>query len=127
VRRLVDSDGAFSQHSTNYQRVMLDACLWAIRLGERNNELLSPRCVEAVHRAARFLWQLQDEATGRLPRYGQNDGALLLPLTNCPPEDYRPALQTAAAHAGQRWYPSGPWNEATLWLCGAGEVTRLSL
>jgi hypothetical protein len=123
VRRLVDADGAFSQHSANYQRVMLDACLWAIRLGERNNEWLAPRCVESVHRAARFLWQLQDETTGRCPRSGQNDGALLLPLTNCPHEDYRPVLQTAAAHAGERWYPDGPWDEAALWLCGQSRLS----
>jgi hypothetical protein len=127
VRRLVDADGAFSQHSANYQRVMLDACLWAIRLGEQNNEWLAPRCVESVHRAAQFLWQLQDETTGRLPRYGQNDGALLLPLSNCPHEDYRPVLQTASAHAGERWYPAGPWDEAVLWLCGHGEESRSSL
>jgi hypothetical protein len=127
VRKLIDADGAFSQHSVNYQRVMLDACLWAIRLGERNNEWLAPRCVESVHRAARFLWQLQDEETGRLPRYGQNDGALLLPLSNCPHEDYRPVLQAAAAHAGECWYAAGPWDEAALWLCGHGEKSRLSL
>src|SRR5690606_34736302 len=88
---------------------------------------LAPRCVESVQRAARFLWQLQDETTGRLPCYGQNDGALLLPLSNCPHEDYRPVLQTAAAHAGERLYPGGPWDEAALWLCGVGGESRDSL
>ena len=118
IAELIDEDGAFSQHSANYQRVMLDTCVWALRLGELHDRPLSGSSRERVIRAGEFLWHLQDEATGRMPRYGQNDGALVLPLTGCPAEDYRPAVQSSMALAGKRAYEPGPWDEATVWLFG---------
>ena len=49
---------------------------------------------ERVGRSGELLFQLQDEETGRVPCYGQNDGALVLPLNNCDPRDFRPVVQT---------------------------------
>ena len=123
TRNLIDDDGAFSQHSVNYQRVMLDACLWAIRLGEVNHQPFSEEMWEKVISAGDFLWQLQDESSGRLPRYGQNDGALLLPLTNCGADDYQPVIQATALLNGHRRHESGSWDEASFWLHGPNSLS----
>lgn len=116
---LIYPDGCFSQHSANYQRLALHGFLWAIAVARRQGRPLSAALHERVGRAALLLHQLQDEATGRLPRYGNDDSALALPLSGCRPDDYRPALQAAAfLTRGVRWYPPGPWDEELLWLGG---------
>ncbi|MBX3437325.1 MAG: alginate lyase family protein, partial [Planctomycetaceae bacterium] len=118
-RTLIDDDGVFSQYSVNYQRVMLHACVWAIRLGDVHHRPLSDQLCERVSRAATFLWKLQDDLTGRLPRLGANDSALVLPLTNCEPQDYRSVIQTTAwMHSQTRRFAGGPWDEESLWLYG---------
>ena len=120
ARTLIDDDGAFSQHSVNYQRVMLHDYAWVLRLGDSVGRTLVPRVALRVGRAADFLYQLQDETTGRLPRYGQNDGALVLPLTNSEPGDFRSVIQSVRCLAyGTRTFAPGPWDEELFWLCGA--------
>jgi len=116
---LVYDDGSFSQHSVNYQRVMLHDYIWILRLGELNRKPFSASVIDRVAKAADFLYQLQDVSTGRLPNYGQNDGALVLPLSNCDFRDYRPLLQTAyyLCHR-MRLYGEGPWDEDLLWMFG---------
>ncbi len=116
---LIYADGAFAQHSLNYHRLMLHDYIWAIRLGEIQNQPLSAQLQTNVCRATHFLYQLQDEHSGGVPRYGQNDGALVLPLNNCPYEDFRPVLQAAYYLADQqRCYAPGAWDEDLLWLFG---------
>ncbi|MBU1274008.1 MAG: heparinase II/III family protein [Proteobacteria bacterium] len=118
-RELIYGDGAFCQHSFGYHRLMLQTYLWALRLGELNHAPFSGSLREHLARSVDFLFQLQDQATGRLPIYGQNDSSNLLPLNNCQPADFRPLLQ--AMHlclTGRRLYPAGPWDEDALWLFG---------
>jgi hypothetical protein len=119
ARALIYEDGGFSQHSFNYHRVMLDACLWCLQLGRVNGQELSADFRNRVARAARFLSRFCDPATGRLPNWGANDGALVLPLSNCGYLDYRPVIQAAARCAGGLPpLPPGPWDEQSWWLGG---------
>jgi asparagine synthase (glutamine-hydrolysing) len=126
ARELIYEDGGFSQYSANYHRVMLDVYIWAIRLAESAGQPLSRRLVGRVCRAARFLLQIQDRKTGGVPRYGHDDGALVLPLANCGYDDYRPVLQAAAAlyDGAPLPYGPGPWDEKLLWLFGPGSTAR---
>jgi asparagine synthase (glutamine-hydrolysing) len=124
ARELIYDDGAFSQHSFNYQRVALHDLAWAMRLGDTTGRPLSEEFRERVGRCAELLFQVQDETTGKAPCYGQNDGALVLPLTNCDHDDYRPVLQTCSyLSCRRRRYSSGPWDEDLLWLCGPGALS----
>ena len=118
-RTLIYDDGAFAQHSTNYHRLMLHDYLWAFRLTDVTGEPLTTELRDRVARAGEFLFHLQDDATGRAPQYGHNDGALVLPLNNCDCLDYRPVTQAIAflVHGTRRW-ASGPWDEDLLWLFG---------
>jgi len=118
-RELIYDDGSFVQHSVNYQRLMLHDYLWALRLGDIQHRPFSPALRERVASAGEMLYQMQDEETGRVPYYGQNDGALVLPLNNCDYLDFRPVIQaTCYLATGKRRYPSGPWDEDLLWLFG---------
>jgi asparagine synthase (glutamine-hydrolysing) len=119
ARRLIYDDGAFSQHSTNYQRLMLHTYVWSIRLGQLHGEPFADDVVRRVARSAELLYQIQDETTGQAPCYGHHDGALILPLSNCDRNDFRPVLQAAHYLAtGNRRYQNGPWDEELLWLFG---------
>ena len=119
ARKLIYDDGAFSQHSLNYHRVMLHNYLWCLRLGDLQQQPFSSELRDRIGTAGEFVYQLQDEQTGRVPRTGQDDGALILPLSNCGYDDYRPVVQ--ATHyllTGQRRFGTGPWDEDLFWLFG---------
>jgi hypothetical protein len=119
VRELVYDDGAFSQHSLNYQRLMLHDYAWSVRLAQLAGEPLSEPLRERIARSADLLWQMLDASTGTVPTYGANDGSLILPLTNCAYDDFRPVVQTLSlVTGGQRRLSPGPWDEEAFWLCG---------
>lgn len=117
--QLIYDDGAFAQHSSNYHRVMLHDYIWAMRLAENQDQPLSADLSQRISNAGRFLYQIQDDQNGSVPNYGQNDGALVLPLNNCDSPDFRPVLQaTQFLTTGKRCYSPGPWDEDLLWLFG---------
>ena len=120
VLRQIYPDGSYVQHSMNYHRVMLHDCLWVIRLCKLNDRPISTNVVERVRSAGRFLLAMLDPTTGRVPNYGSNDGALVLPLTSCDYTDYRPTAAAAMYLADDnRVLPEGPWDEFTYWLFGS--------
>lgn len=126
TRRLFYADGAFAQHSWNYERLALHVLMWALRLGEVCGRPLATDLRETLAQAAQLLHAVQDEQTGRLPNYGQNDGALVLPLSNTDHRDFRPVLQTAHyLGLGTLCCPRGPWDEALLWLAGPEALQAL--
>jgi asparagine synthase (glutamine-hydrolysing) len=124
ARELIYTDGAFSQHSVNYHRLMLHDYLWALRLGDILGEPFSDELKTRIRVAGNFLYQIQDLASGRLPNYGHNDGALILPLNNCDYQDFRPVIQaTHYLTDGARVYEAGAWDEDLLWLFGAASLS----
>lgn len=122
VDALVDLDGGFSQHSTNYHRLFLQLLTWAEVVLVAEGERLPPQTRDQVARATEFLVNLL-ESDGTVPRYGADDSANLFPLSGCPAHDFRPAVGAAQAlFLGQR-LPSGPWYEASLLLVGPLPIT----
>ena len=122
-QKLIYDDGAFSQHSVNYHRVMLHDCLWVLQLAELHERPFSARLKERVRQAGEFLYSIQDETTGGVPYYGQNDGALVLPLNNCGYRDFRPAVGATAYFATTtRLFRDGAWDEDLLWLFGTAAL-----
>ncbi len=112
-------DGSYVQHSLNYQRLMLHDYIWAVRLAELNGVLFPADVREKIAASVAFMYQLQDADSGRLPNYGNNDGARILPLSDCDYGDYRPVI--GAAHylfEHQRLYDEGPWQDDLVWLFG---------
>lgn len=118
THRQIYDDGSYVQHSMNYHRVMLDDCLWAMRIGQLHDEPLE-EIAAPVARATDWLLEMIDRRTGHVPNYGPNDGAQVLPLACCDYLDFRPVAQ--AAHYllhGKRVFQPGPWDEKMLWLFG---------
>ena len=117
AKDLIYPDGTFSQHSSNYHRLMLHDYLWVLSLADKNGESFSEVFMDRVRHAPRFLAEVIDNTTGRVPNLGANDGALILPLTNCDYLDYRPVLQAVRVLLdGEREFSTGPWDEALFWL-----------
>ena len=117
AEQLIYRDGSFSQHSTNYHRLMLHVYLWAIRLGEVAGEPLARQTIERVRRAGIWLRSLMSVETGRVPNLGGNDGAHFLDLTDLDYLDYRPTVQAVGLITEQRrWLEAGPWDELSAWL-----------
>lgn len=111
----VYEDGTFLQFSMNYHRVVVQLLTWAIRLAELNNERFTEVVYKRAHQSLIFLRACQDETTGWLPNYGNNDGALFFPLNDAHFRDYRPQLSALAAVLGEEgsgledefWYGGG--------------------
>ncbi len=124
LRSQIAGDGAYSQHSANYQRLMLQLALWMNALAQAQGQAVPPESQSRLAAATRWLLLLLDRESGGAPNLGPNDGAYILPLTVCPFADYRPLLQAAGlAFLGERPVESGVWDELSLWLCQAGPST----
>jgi hypothetical protein len=126
VDALVDADGGFSQHSTNYHRLFLQLMTWAEVVLVAEGERLPPHTRHQVSQATEFLSNLL-EPDGTVPRYGADDSANLFPISGVPPDDFRPAVGAAQAlFLGSRPEP-GPWDEASLLLVGPMPVTTRTI
>jgi hypothetical protein len=116
----IDNYGEYSQHSTNYHRLMLEVALWTQAL-IGNNHLGPPfhwprQTLGAIDRSVHWLLALLDSESGRVPNIGANDGAYIFPLSNCPFEDFRPVLYAVARAFLDYNLPPGPWDEMSLWF-----------
>lgn len=120
VRDQITPEGAFLQHSFNYQRMVLHLLLWTLRLAEIHRIELDPEIRARTEASLLFMRHFVDEASGHAPNYGSNDGSQILPLAACEYGDYRPVLQLGASILG---LPSplkpGPWDEPSLWFDGS--------
>jgi hypothetical protein len=119
ILRQVYDDGSYVQQSMNYHRVMLHDALWVSRLAELNGKPLAKLVLNRIARAAEFLFEMLDQPSGRVPNYGANDGALVLPLSSNDYRDFRDTVQAANySHSRTRVVEAGPWDETLLWLFG---------
>ncbi|MBE7432309.1 MAG: alginate lyase family protein [Anaerolineales bacterium] len=119
------SDGSYSMYSLNYHRFILHLCLYAIRLAELNNIQFSNSLYSSISSSIQYLSHLIDPATGQMPVYGSNDGALVLPLNNCDFTDYRPLLQLGSViTTGQPMFEPGDWDEDVFWICGEQSTVK---
>jgi len=105
--------GEYIQHSTNYQRVMLQDALLAEAV---RDEEWPGATKQALSRTTHFLFSMLDSASGRVPNLGSNDGALILPLSVTSFNDFRPTVQAAARAFLKTQMPAGVWDEMSLWL-----------
>jgi hypothetical protein len=112
-------DGAYIQHSFNYQRVAVQLFTFALALANRNNDAFPEALRERLFAMVDFLYQMQDDASGMLPNYGANDGSLFFPLSSCVFRDFRPQINTLhVLLRGTTCFGPGAWNEDAYWFCG---------
>jgi hypothetical protein len=118
LRRLVQDDGSFCQHSATYHRLLLDTLnmvlFWRRLLGLPE---FSPGFMSRAESALRWLISMVDRESGDAPNLGSNDGSALLPLHSREYRDFRPTIQLAAVLIkNMPVYDDGPWNEPLFWL-----------
>lgn len=119
IKRLVSSDGTFSQYSVNYHRVLLDTlCMVEFWRRALNLPDFSKDYKTKAKAATHWLAAMVDSETGDAPNLGAHDGALLLPLVDCDSRDFRPTVQTAMVlfeHA-RAYLEEGHWNAPLAWF-----------
>ena len=120
----IEQDGTFLQFSMNYHRIVIQLLTLAIRLADLNGEKWAPVIYERATKSLEFLRSCQDDATGWLPNYGNNDGALFFQLTDCHFRDFRPQLLALASVLGKQLnYDKGKWEEEASWF-GVGKMAN---
>ncbi|MGE3180698.1 MAG: heparinase II/III family protein, partial [Phycisphaerae bacterium] len=123
VARQIYPDGSYVQHSLNYHRVMLDDLLLVLSVARRIGVAFSERLQAKFEAATRWLLDFVDPDTGVVANYGANDGALVLPLSTCDYDDFRPVARAAAHFAAlPTRFERGPWDEKLFWLAGFDAV-----
>ena len=116
-------DGSYIQNSMNYHRLMLQDYAWCYRLAELNGIKFSKILTQKIRLAINFLYQMQDEISGKVPNYGANDGALIFQLTSCDYLNYKPQLNTINYIInGRKLYERGKHEEELLWFCGTEAI-----
>ena len=101
IKYQIYEDGTFLQFSMNYHRVVVQLLTWGIALAEKNNDRWSDVVYERANKSLEFLQACQDQQTGWLPNYGNNDGALFFKMNDAHFRDYRPQLNALAAVLGK--------------------------
>ena len=69
-------DGTFLQFSMNYHRVVIQLLTWGLRLSSLHGESFPTVVKERAALSLKFLDASTDPVSGKLPNYGNNDGAL---------------------------------------------------
>jgi hypothetical protein len=111
------NDGTYLQFSMNYHRVVVQLLTWAIELARLNNDSWNEVIYTKARKSLWFLYACQDRKSGQLPNYGNNDGALFFPLSDCHFSDFRPQLLALANVLQEElYYGPGPWEEESMWL-----------
>ncbi len=112
----IDAYGEYTQHSSNYHRLMLQTSLWVLLLARSRERNFSRAALENLALATHWLYGMLDPVSGQVPNLGANDGANIFPLSSQPFDDYRPVVQAAARAYMQYSLPPGPWDEMALWF-----------
>jgi hypothetical protein len=112
IIRLVDEEGTFSQHSVNYQRMLLHLASIHQRLACVAQLTNSPAFNSRLKLATKWLTGQLDLLSGKLPNLGHNDGSNLLQVGSEDYSDYRPTLQAASrAFLGEPCLNQGKWDD----------------
>ena len=115
--RQIDDQGEYVQHSTNYQRLVLQMALLAWRAANVAGEEFSSKAMIDLKRATLWLGDKVNRVDGTAINFGHNDGANFLEWNPTDFMDYRSTLQSAGfAFANCRFFPSGEWDELGEWL-----------
>ena len=122
VRAMLDQfapDGYYALHSWTYSRAALRTVLMFVAVAKRRGENVPAAVLERCESAAELLHAMLDDATGRLPNYGGNDGSNIAALNDCDYLDFRPVV-AAALHMlrGERAFIDARVHEELLWSAG---------
>ena len=125
----IDKNGEYIQRSVNYHRLVLQLALWVSALSTKKHEVhdertklnasscaswMSNKTQRNLALATRWLAELTDPVSGKVPNLGANDGAYIFPLANGKFRDFRPVVNAASrVFLNEEPFPA---DEISLWL-----------
>lgn len=124
----IQESGTYLQHSMNYHRMIVQLLTFALQLAHLNGDRWCNAVYERAVKSLIFLRSCQDDVTGWLPNYGNNDGTLVFPLSSCHYRDFRPQLYALASVLEiDLGYGPGTWEEEARWIGNSGfsNLTKL--
>jgi hypothetical protein len=119
--------GEYVQNSHTYHRLALNYLSVASLAADCAGRPLSSTVSAGIAHSVSLLAGLMNSSDGRLPNWGENDGADLFPITGADYTDFRPALTLAQLSIGAR--PEHQSTEAAqaigAWVLPASPVERI--
>ena len=120
----ISPEGAYTQHSTNYHRLMLQLVIWFELVRSASTQDWPVHLYQRIQASGRWLASLLDPTSGGVPNLGPNDGALIMPLSQADFADYRPVIQAFwRLFFKQPLLPPGKWDDLSCWL-GIGQKVK---
>lgn len=121
------SDGGYRQFSFNYQRLALQDIEVVISVEGKTGRRISEESRIKVKNSAWLMYQCQDDSFD-MPNYGNNDGALVFPVTACGYRDFRPVINTAyALTTGTQLFNEGKHQEELIWFSGGKRLDEYEI
>jgi len=124
IDRQILPDGGHAERSMYYHRYTLDFYVLACATARRAGDPAAAVFADAVERLATFARHVAD-AAGRLPRFGDDDGGMLLPICGRDPADASDALWMAAHMLDRPELAVGPMPEEAVWMGLSGAMGAL--
>ena len=118
IRKLIMTDGSFSQYSINYHRFLIDTLSqvewWREWL---KKPAFSTSFYSKCKSACLWLTNFINTNTGCCPNIGSNDGCFCYQLHNLEYDDFKPTIQLSFIVFFKKFiYLDGPWDEPLYWL-----------
>jgi hypothetical protein len=115
IDRQIFADGGHAERSMHYHRYTLDFYLLACAVARRVSDPAAAAFSRAVERLAVFARQMADER-GTLPRFGDDDAGMLLPMCGRDPADASDSLWMAAQLLDRPDLAVGARPEESIWM-----------
>ena len=113
----ISPQGAYSQNSSNYHRLMLQLVIWMDLLRRSTRQEWPSEINQQILAASQWLAAIMDSHSGQVPNLGPNDGAYIIPLTQSEFNDYRPVLQAIwRLFFNASLLPEGKWDDMSDWI-----------
>ena len=113
--RQIAADGGHAERSTHYHRYALDFYLLALAIARITRDPIAAAFAGTVTRLASAARLMADDS-GRLPHIGDDDGGMLLRMTDRQPDDIRDSLSMAAALVDRPDFQIGGPAEESIWM-----------
>lgn len=121
------ADGGYRQFSFNYQRLALQDLEAVLSLSDKTGIWLKQSSKDKIKNSGMLMYQCQDES-GDVPNYGNNDGALVFPVTSCGYRNFNPVINTIhALVTGKQLYEKGIHQEELIWFSGGKSLQEYEL
>lgn len=116
VNEQFTADGGYRQFSFNYQRLALQVLEVVMSIEDKTGRSLTNSSKVKIKNSAWLMYQCQDVSSD-VPNYGNNDGALVFPVTSCGYRNFRPVINTTyALTTGKQIYEFGKHQEELIWF-----------